>query len=194
MGRVRERWGRRPGGVGAAAPQGRSDRHRRGHARGGGGDRAPPLTRRARAFWAMGATATNALLLRACMVRGVCGDVGTWESVGMGLQSRTPIVSRGCSAARSSSLAQSPLPVPSPSRASRVNQDQGPAAPRPNSSDSSSLDQRPAAASMSKRPTDHLEPLAKRRSDRQLTKDDASDEEDEEVCCGRGLGSRSAGL
>ena len=28
-----------------------------------------------------------------------------------------------------------------------------------------------------KRPTDHLEPNAKRRSDRQLTKDDESDEE-----------------
>lgn len=36
----------------------------------------------------------------------------------------------------------------------------------------------------SKRPTDHLEPLAKRRSDRQLTKDDASDDEGGEVCTG----------
>ena len=35
-----------------------------------------------------------------------------------------------------------------------------------------------------KRPTDHLEPNAKRRSDRQLTKDDASDEDEEQVLGG----------
>jgi hypothetical protein len=35
---------------------------------------------------------------------------------------------------------------------------------------------------MSKRPTDHLEPSAKKRgNNRQLTKDDASDEEGDEV-------------
>ena len=32
---------------------------------------------------------------------------------------------------------------------------------------------------MSKRPTDHLEPASKRRNERQLTKLDASDEEEE---------------
>ena len=41
-----------------------------------------------------------------------------------------------------------------------------------------------SCAPMSKRPTDHLEPSAKKRTnDRQLTKDDASDDGEDEVRC-----------
>ena len=47
---------------------------------------------------------------------------------------------------------------------------------------------------MSKRPTDHLEPSAKKRTnDRQLTKDDASDDGEDEVrCCASSIGLMAA--
>lgn len=62
-------------------------------------------------------------------------------------------------------------------------------APRPPSRSPAACQSPSRSETMSgKRPTDHLEPVAKRRSDRQLTKDDASDDEGGEVR-GRGAGA-----